>query len=677
MKFCKNCGTAVDKNDKICFVCGAKIDEEPEKNINESAIADSAEKQNVINSETEEPQVQVNDIEVKQSEDIAQPESENKPQAQSESIPKAENKVQPKPQNQPMSQKPQQAKQKSKKNKSGKNRPKKESINTSTNINSEPKREVKEKNPNLHSEFEDISSFTIEGGEPKRDKKPIIAPKSKKNSTTKVVSSVDEVESKTREVSSAAKDEVEKNSEKTKKKKPLSKGLKAAIIVCCSALVIAAGIITTCVIIANSGPTADELFASGQQKYKSEDFYGAITDLSECVKLDTSDVEAYMLLADAYVATGKEDEAVSALEIGYRETGSTKIKTRLDTLREKLRVDKIYNNLVSEGNAAIKNNDYNLAITKFTSAIETKPNISEPYILAANVYISQENYDKALTVLKSGTDKLEGDELDKLNSKLSEVEATVKKIEEEAKKKEEEERKKAEEEQKEKERLEQERLEKLAKQPVKFETKVDEKSVEYKGKEIYKGEGRWIEITDDRDLPGIEYANNIIQQTLNSYYEFDKDLYGVKNEKELYNLERASRGTIALSHCRITVTYNKNGIFSFVIYKYYMPPIISNFKETMETHTINLKTGDEYYLNKLLNTSDIYTVIKTQAELIGVSLTDEQINNYNFFLAGDKLVFLVKIRDWEYEEIPLPYSNTDMFKITIEEDTDTTYLSLE
>lgn len=672
MKFCKNCGTAVDKNDKICVVCGAKIDEEPEKNINESAVADSVEKQNVIiNSETEQPQIQANDIEVKQAENIAQPEPENKPQTQSE------NKVQPKPQNQPVSKKPQQAKQKSKKNKSGKNRPKNGTANTSAKINNEPKKETVEKKPNLHSEFEDISSFTAESGKPKKDRKPVIAPKNKNNSTTKIVNSVDDVESKTREVNSVIKDEAEKDSAKTKKKKPLSKRLKAAIIAGCSVLVIAIGIITTCVIIANNGPTAEELFSSGQQKYKSEDFYGAITDLSECVKLDTSDVEAYMLLADAYVATGKEDEAVSALEIGYRETGSTKIKTRLDTLSEKLRVDKIYNNLVSEGNAAIKNNDYNLAITKFTSAIETKPNISEPYILAANVYISQEDYDKASTVLKSGVDKLEGDELDKLNSKLSEVEATVKKIEEEAKKKAEEERKKAEEEQKEKERLEQERLEKLAKQPVSFETKVDEKTIDYKGTDIYKGEGRWIEITDDRDLPGIEYANNLIQQTLNSYYELDKDLYGVKSEKELYNLVRASRGTIALSHCRITVTYNKNGIFSFVIYKYYMPPTISNFKETVETHTINLKTGDEYYLDNLLNTSDIYTVIKTQAELIGLSLTDEQINSYNFFLAGDKLVFLVKIRDWEYEEIPLPYSNTDMFKLTIEEDTDTTYLSLQ
>lgn len=642
MRFCKNCGIAVDKNDKICIVCGAKIDEEPEKNINEGAVADFAEKQS--DNKSSSSQIEQSPIQAEIIEE--QPKSENKPQNQ-----------------QSMDKKPEQAK----KSRLDKDRPENETI----------KNEFKEKNPNLHSEFEDISSFTSENDKPKDEKKPVIAPKNKSNSTTKVVSSVDEVESKTREVSSVLKAEAEEKPKNAKKRKPLSKGIKAAIIACCSVLVIAAGIITTCVIIANSGPTAEELFESGQQKYKSEDFYGAITDLSECVKIDTSDVEAYMLLADAYIATGKEDEAVSALEIGYRETGSTKIKTRLDTLSEKLRVDKIYNNLVNEGNAAIKNNDYNLAITKFTSAIETKPNISEPYILAANIYISQEDYDKALSILNSGTDKLEGDELDKLNAKISEVDATVKKIEEEARKKAEEEKKKAEEEQKEKERLEQERLEKLAKQPVEFETKVDEKNIEYKGTEIYKGEGRWIEITDDRDLPGIKYANNIIQQTLNSYYEFDKDLYGVKDEKELYNLVKASKNTMALSHCRITVTYNKDGIFSFVIYKYYMPPTISNFKETIETHTINLKTGDEYYLNNLLNTSDIYTVIKTQSELIGLSLTDEQINSYSFFLAGDRLVFLVKIRDWEYEEIPLPYSNTDMFKIAIEEDTDTTYLSLQ
>ena len=59
---------------------------------------------------------------------------------------------------------------------------------------------------------------------------------------------------------------LKKIQKKIKKKKPLSKGLKTAIIAGCSILVIAVGIIITCVIIANSGPTAEELFASGQQK---------------------------------------------------------------------------------------------------------------------------------------------------------------------------------------------------------------------------------------------------------------------------------------------------------------------------------------------------------------------------------------------------------------------------
>lgn len=642
MKFCKNCGIAVDKNDKFCVVCGAKIDEEPEKSTSDSAeLVNSAEKQNNDNLELEQSSMQ--------NENNSQEIDEQHKFESQEDIPEGESK-------------------------SEESEPKEENIEVQNEpINSDD--DIIEKNPNLHSEFEDISSFTAKSDKVKKDRKPIIAPKRKNDSTTKVVSSVNDIESKTRELNSVKMDEVQKTSKKGKK--PLSKGIKAAIIACCSVAVIAVGIFMVCLVMSNSGPTADELFASGEQKYKSEDFYGAITDLSECVKLDASDVDAYMLLADAYIATGKEDEAVSALEIGYRETGSTTIKTRLEALSEKLRIDKIYNSLVSEGNSAIKNNDYNLAITKFMSAIETKPNIAEPYLLAANAYVSQENYDKALNVLQSGVDKLEGDELDTLNKKISEINATVKKIEEEEQKRLEEERKKAEEEQKEKERLEQERLEQLAKQPVEFETKVDEKTIDYEETQIYKGEGRWIEITDDRDLLGIEYANNIIQQALNSYYEFDKDLYGVKDEKELYNLVKASGNTVALSHCRITVTYNKNGIFSFVIYKYYMPPTISNFKESVETHTINLKTGDEYYLDNLLTTSDIYTVIKTQSELIGLSLTDEQINSYNFFLAGDKLVFWVKTRDWEYEEVPLTYSNTEMFKLTIEEDTSTTYLSLQ
>lgn len=624
MRICKSCGSIAAKNDEFCVICGAKIDEEPEKDseVKSEVIIDekSANTEN-INQEVQAEQKSEADVSAEQQETDIEPE-----------------------------------------------------VDTQSEVLNEETQE--QENNNLHDEFVDISSFTNNLNEQTFENdvdtsyEPVIAPK-KKSSATKVIKSISDVESKTREISSISTDE---KSFKNKGSKKLSKGIKAAIIAGCSVVVIAVGIIVAFSVAGNRGPTAEELFASGQEKYKSEDFYGAINDLSECVKIDTSDVEAYMLLADAYIETGKADEAVSALEIGYRETGSTKIKTRLDALSEELRVEKVYNSLISEGNSAVKNNDYNLAATKFVAAVEVKPDISEPYLLAADAYVSLEEYQKAIDLLTTGLDKVEGDEL---SNKIDEINAIVKKIEEDEKKRLEEERKREEEERKEQERLEQERLDKLAKEPVEYETKIDEKSLEYEDTKIFRSEARWIEITDDRDLPGIDYANSLIDQTLNSYYEFDKDLFGVADEEELYNLVKASRDTAALSHCRITVTYNRDGIFSFVIYKYYMPPTILNYKETMETHTINLKTGEEYDLSNIIDTSDVDTLVKTQAELIGLNLTDEQIKSRKYFLSSDSLVFCIKKADWEYIEVPLPYSDTEKFLIQLEEDTQTTYLSLQ
>lgn len=78
----------------------------------------------------------------------------------------------------------------------------------------------------MHSEFEDISSFTAESGKPKKSRKPVIAPKNENNSTTKIVSSVDDVESKTREVNSIAKYETEKIQKKLKRKNHFQRDLK-------------------------------------------------------------------------------------------------------------------------------------------------------------------------------------------------------------------------------------------------------------------------------------------------------------------------------------------------------------------------------------------------------------------------------------------------------------------
>lgn len=618
MRFCKSCGSIAANDDKFCIICGAKIDEEPEKTFSDEQTA-------------------VEDAEV----------SIKKQTTEDEFAFSAEQSV------------------------------------LSDNYPSE-EISVPSGNPNLHEEYVDISSFAPPSGE-KKSLKSKLAPKSAQKSETKVVNSLSDIESKTREVSSIKtapeqrqdlqNDKFEDITSASKKRRKLSRGVKIAVIVGFAAVVLIAGIAVTVSIINSRGPSAEELYASAQQKYNSEDYYGAINDLSDCVKINTTDVDAYMLLADAYIATNREQEAASALEIGYRETGSTTIKTRLDKLNEKIRVDKIYNSLVDEGKDAINNRDYNLAITKFTAAAETKPDIAEPYILTANAYVSMKEYDKAITCLQNGLEKVDDKQL---SSKIEEINNIVAKEKEEEEKRKEEERKKAEEEQKEKERKEQEEREKLAKQPVEFETKIDEKTVDYQGTSIFTSEARWVEFNNDRNLPGIEYANQKVQETLDSYYEFDSELFGVKDEKELYKIVKASRGVPALTHCRVTVTYNKNGILSFVIYKYYVPPTILGYKETVETYTIDLKTGDIYDLNKILADPDnVNEIIKTQARLNNIEVNDQRIANAKFFLAGDHLVFYMKNTDWEYVEVPLPYSEKDQFAMQIEEDTETTYLVLQ
>lgn len=619
MRFCKSCGSMAANDDKYCVICGAKIDEEPEKIIEDKPIVAKDENINVEKQSGETSVVSA----VKDEPASAKASSE-------------------------------------------------EFV-------------VSSGNPNLHDEYVDISSFAPAGNE-RKAQKPKLAPKSVKKSETKVVNSVSDIESKTREVGSiktapkqsrdSQNDEFEDIVSNSKKPRRLSKRAKIAIIVGCAAVVLAVGVVIAGSIINSSGPSAEELYTSAQQKYKSEDYYGAIDDLSKCVEINTSDVDAYMLLADAYIATNREQEAASALEIGYRETGSTTIKTRLDALNEKLRVDNIYNSLVDEGNDAVNNRDYNLAITKFTAATEAKPDIAEPYILTANVYVTMKEYDKALEILQNGLDKVNDEQI---SSKIKEINNIVAKEKEEEEKRLEEERLKAEKEQKEKEQKEQEERERLEKQPVEFETKIDEKTLDYKEVNIFSSDARWVEFNNEgRDLPGIDYANQLVQKTLDSYYEFDPELFGVKDEKELYELVKKSKNVIAVTHCRITVTYNKNGILSFVIYKYYVPPTILGYKETVETHTIDLKTGSEYDLNHILKDSDnVDEIIKTQAELNNIEVNDQRISNAEFFLAGDSLIFYMKNNDWQYVEVPLPYSEEDQFAMQIEEDAETTYLVLQ
>lgn len=72
------------------------------------------------------------------------------------------------------------------------------------------------------------------------------------------------------------------------------------------------------------------------EKYLSElDYENAIASYKAAIEINPTAVEAYLGLADIYLAMGKPDEAVAVLQEGINTTGSDELKEKLDVLTER------------------------------------------------------------------------------------------------------------------------------------------------------------------------------------------------------------------------------------------------------------------------------------------------------------------------------------------------------
>ena len=117
------------------------------------------------------------------------------------------------------------------------------------------------------------------------------------------------------------------------KKKPKTK---LFVIIGIVAAVVIIGIIAG-IIIASSdkGGTSEfkEQISLGEMYLSEENYEEAIFAFKKAIEIDPNDPEGYIKLADAYLAKGDTQNAISALETGYERTGSEKIKTKLDKVR--------------------------------------------------------------------------------------------------------------------------------------------------------------------------------------------------------------------------------------------------------------------------------------------------------------------------------------------------------
>ena len=74
----------------------------------------------------------------------------------------------------------------------------------------------------------------------------------------------------------------------------------------------------------------------GQQYLLSMEYEEAIAAFEIAIELEPKNTEAYLGMAEAYIAMGELEKAVKILKRGYRETGDEELKELLDELEQEL-----------------------------------------------------------------------------------------------------------------------------------------------------------------------------------------------------------------------------------------------------------------------------------------------------------------------------------------------------
>ena len=75
-----------------------------------------------------------------------------------------------------------------------------------------------------------------------------------------------------------------------------------------------------------------ELLNRVRERINSGDYDNAIFDLQSVLELDDKNVDAYLELADAYLAQGQTDKALEVLREGLEKTGDNRIQSRIEAI---------------------------------------------------------------------------------------------------------------------------------------------------------------------------------------------------------------------------------------------------------------------------------------------------------------------------------------------------------
>ena len=205
-----------------------------------------------------------------------------------------------------------------------------------------------------------------------------------------------------------------KVSEKPAKKKK-SKGKLIAIIAVVCAVIIGAAAAVFIIMSQNNGNELSDQISLGEKYLSEENYDDAIDAFKKAIELEPNDPELYKKLADSYIGKGDIEGAIQALEEGYSKTKDESLKTRLEVLKK----EKQYNELMESGQKLLADSKYTEAAGSFKQAAEIKVKEEKPYLLAAEGYIGNSDYNDAKTILEKGYSETNSEQIRK---KLKELE---------------------------------------------------------------------------------------------------------------------------------------------------------------------------------------------------------------------------------------------------------------
>ena len=108
------------------------------------------------------------------------------------------------------------------------------------------------------------------------------------------------------------------------------------IIIAIAAAVLLAGGIGAAIGINAYNNSSENILSVAQRYLDEKNYEQAIIEFKRVLELDPTNIDAYLGLADAYIAIGDIDSAIDILRKGVEVTGDSRIKRKLDKLLESI-----------------------------------------------------------------------------------------------------------------------------------------------------------------------------------------------------------------------------------------------------------------------------------------------------------------------------------------------------